>query len=197
MRLLAFVPLVLLCGGCALAPGQRVDERELLNQPRTEAGTVPKGLTLIPITPELLIRQAKAQQQRPPPMTDPLASEAKNYEYRIAPYDVLSVIVWDHPELTIPAGEFRSAEAVGHPVTPAGKMFYPHVGDIHVAGRTLSEVRAMLTERLAQVVEKPQLDVKVAAFRGYRVHVTGEVVAPSAVAISDVPLRALDAIALA
>ena len=110
---------------------------------------------------------------------------------------MLSVTVWDHPELTIPAGEFRSPESTGHPVTSDGKMFYPHVGTIAVGGKTLPEVREELTQRLTRVIQNPQLDVRVASFRGKKVQVTGEVMGPAALPINDVPMRALDAITFA
>ena len=110
---------------------------------------------------------------------------------------MLSVIVWDHPELTIPAGEFRAAETFGNAVQADGTMFYPHVGVIQVAGKTLPEVRVLIAERLRRVIENPQLDVRIAAFRGQRMEITGEVVQPSTLPITDVPLRVQDAIAAA
>jgi polysaccharide biosynthesis/export protein len=190
------VVLVMMAAGCAVVPGQRVNESDLLDKPRAGGRPAP-DLAIIDITPELLVRQAEERSRRPAPREDPLAEQANAYDYRIAPHDVLTVIVWNHPELTIPAGEFRAAEAVGNPVTAAGNLFYPHVGVVHVAGKTLSEVRELLTERLSAVLQRPQLDVKVAAFRGYRVQVTGELVAPGTMPITDVPARALDAVAFA
>jgi polysaccharide export outer membrane protein len=76
-------------------------------------------------------------------------------------------------------------------------MYYPHVGNIPVAGKTLREIRELLTQRLASVIEKPQLDVRVVGFRGQKVQVTGEVVAPGTLPVTDVPLRVQDAIAQA
>jgi polysaccharide export outer membrane protein len=105
--------------------------------------------------------------------------------------------VWDHPELTIPAGEFRTPESTGNPVGADGMMFYPHAGVLKVAGRTVAEVRDLLTERLTRVIQRPQLDVRVVQFRGKKVQVTGEVLAPGTVPITDVPLRVQDAIAQA
>jgi polysaccharide export outer membrane protein len=110
---------------------------------------------------------------------------------------VLQVTVWDHPELTAPSGQFRSPEENGNPVDADGTMYYPHVGRIPVAGMTVNQVRALLTERLARVVKEPQLDVRIAAFRGKRVQVTGEVTAPTTVPITNVPLRVQDALAAA
>jgi polysaccharide export outer membrane protein len=191
-----FVPLLLaaLLPGCAtLAPGLHMKESAL-----EDRGTREHPVRVVPVTPAVLAEQAKARaraaEERP---RDPLAAEAAKWEYRVAPFDVLSVIVWDHPELTIPAGEYRSADAVGNVVQADGTVFYPHVGVVPVAGKTLPEIRQALTERLRKVVQGPQLDVRVAAFRGQRIHVAGEVVAPGAYPISDVPLRVADAISVA
>jgi polysaccharide export outer membrane protein len=61
----------------------------------------------------------------------------------------------------------------------------------------VAELRQVLTERLARVLKDPQLDVRVVAFRGRKIRVTGEVVAPTTVPITDVPQRVQDAVALA
>lgn len=131
------------------------------------------------------------------PLPDPLAREARSYLYRVAPFDVLSITVWDHPELTIPAGEFRTPESTGNVVTADGTIFYPHVGTVEVAGRTVSEIRKLLTQKLAVYVQNPQLDVRIAAFRGKKVQVAGEVVAPATLPITDVPMHVQDAITMA
>jgi polysaccharide export outer membrane protein len=151
---------------------------------------------VIDVTPPVVARlQDEVRQGASAPRPDPLAAEAAVYEYRIAPFDILGVTVWDHPELTIPAGEFRTPESTGNPVRADGTMFYPHVGVIPVAGKTVAEVRQVITERLARVVQRPQLDVRVVQFRGKKVQVTGEVLAPSTVPVTDVPLRVQDALA--
>ncbi len=186
------VILAVLATGCAaVAPGMNASDVAI------EARGAPGAeIRVEPITPRLLVAQAEERARRAAARAaDPLTGQPHDYEYRVAPFDVLSVIVWDHPELTIPAGEFRAAEAAGNTVQADGTMFYPHVGVLPVAGKTLPEVRALLTERLKKVLENPQLDVRVAAFRGKRVQVTGEVVQPSTLPVTDVPLRVQDAIA--
>jgi polysaccharide export outer membrane protein len=182
-----------LSGCAAIAPGLHMSEAGVERR-----GSDQRPVRIVPVTPALLAAQAtKRAQAAAGRAKDPLGASAARWEYRVAPYDVLSVIVWDHPELTIPAGEFRAAEASGNVVQADGTVFYPHVGVVPVAGKTLPEIRTALTERLRKVVQGPQLDVRVAAFRGQRFHVAGEVVAPGAYPISDVPLRVADAIALA
>ncbi len=186
--------LVLATSGCAwISPGVHVSEGAISSRSTAET-----KIEIQPVTPKLLVAQAEDRARRAAERPrDPLAAEAQRYEYRIAPLDVLSVTVWDHPELTIPAGEFRAADVAGNPVLADGTVFYPHVGVVPVAGKTVAEVRALLTERLKKYVQGPQLDVRVVAFRGKRVAVTGDVVQPASVPITDVPLRVQDAIAAA
>jgi polysaccharide export outer membrane protein len=185
--------LAVLSGCATFAPGLHLRESTVEGR-----GTEQNPIRIIPVTPAVIAEQEKARGRaagaRP---RDPLAAEAERWQYKVAPFDVLSVIVWDHPELTIPAGEFRAAEASGNVVQADGTVFYPHVGVVKVSGLTLPEVRSLLTEKLRKVVQGPQLDVRIAAFRGQRVHVSGEVVQPGTYFITDVPPRLADAVAQA
>jgi polysaccharide biosynthesis/export protein len=184
----------ILLSGCFIAPAMKMDEAAALERGRER--TRDEEYQVQDVTPQLVARLA-LEALPPPRLTDPLAAEFTYYEYRIAPFDVLMVTVWDHPELTTPTGQFRSPEENGVRVGGDGTMFYPHVGVIQVAGRTPSEVRKLLAERLSRVIANPQLDVRVVAFRGKRIQVTGEVVQPMTVPITDVPLRVQDALAMA
>jgi polysaccharide biosynthesis/export protein len=181
--------------GCVLAPGMRMDEEAAVRRGR-EASKNPE-FNVERVTQATVTRLVQERTQRRTSLKDPLADEVAHYHYRIAPYDVLQVTVWDHPELTAPTGQFRSPEENGNQVHADGTIFYPYVGEVQVAGKTVEEVRQLLTERMARAITKPQIDVRVAGFRGKKVQVTGEVVAPSTVPISDVPLRVQDALALA
>jgi len=117
------------------------------------------------------------------------------YTYRVGPQDILSITVWDHPELTIPAGEFRSPTAAGHKVGSDGRFFFPYAGKIQAAGRTTSQIRRELEQKLAKFITKPQVGVSIAAYRSQQAYISGSVLKPGVYSINDVPLTIRDIIA--
>lgn len=110
------------------------------------------------------------------------------YSYRIGRQDILSITVWDHPELTIPAGEFRSAKAAGHKVGSDGRFFFPYAGKVLAAGRTTEQVRGELERKLAKFITKPQVGVAIAAYRSQQASISGHVIKPGVFALDDIPL---------
>ncbi|MEI6801303.1 MAG: polysaccharide biosynthesis/export family protein, partial [Pseudomonadota bacterium] len=77
------------------------------------------GVTIIRINQDNIGTFAKAHGG---PEATQLAS-AKSGEYTVGPGDVLSIYVFDHPELTVPSSE----QGAGYVVKADGSLAYPFV----------------------------------------------------------------------
>jgi polysaccharide export outer membrane protein len=162
----------------------------------TEPAEVPGGqvVRLQPLTIDLLNELDARHESEAQKVAKEFA--ARPQSYIIGKGDVLQIIVWDHPELTIPAGQFRDAETSGQQVGEDGYLYYPYVGMVRAAGMNIPALRDVLTERLSKYIQDPQLDVRVVGYRSQRVYVVGEVNKPGVIPLNDVPMTIADAISL-
>lgn len=152
--------------GCIFAPGQHLDTSDI-----TRKGTRDSSLVeLVPITPKLLAIQESARQAEHLPA---VLTSYRPEPYRVGVGDVLNITVWDHPELTAPAGPQQTPEANGRLVRPDGMLFYPYIGEVHAEGKTLEILRDTIAERLTRYIDSPQVDVAVIRFGGRKVTMTG------------------------
>lgn len=187
-RLAALALSVALLGGCAFAPGSYI----ATNNSSAEATDIP--VQFHTINPAIINQLASQQQQLQNLLNNPTEQLLANYDYRVGRGDILNITVWEHPELTIPAGSMRSAQEAGNWVHSDGTIFYPYIGKVKVEGLRLAEIRELIAERLAKFIEKPQVDVTVAAFRSQKVYVTGEIAKPGTLPVTNVPLTLIEAI---
>ncbi len=119
------------------------------------------------------------------------------WDYKVGVGDILNVIVFDHPELTMPAGTQLSAEETGFRVQSDGTFFYPFIGQVQARGKAPETIRADVTERLSEFIPDPQLEVRVAAFNSQSVVVSGEVKAPKRLVLTTVPVTLVEAVTAA
>ena len=114
-------------------------------------------------------------------------------EYRIGPLDQVQVVVWEHPELTSPMGQYQPA---GQKVTTEGTLIYPYAGELKVAGLTAQELRKEITKRLSdKILNDPQVDVRVTGYHSRKAFVTGAVNRPGYVKFDENPMTLPDVIA--
>lgn len=143
--------------------------------------------TLIPITPSLIADL-----------------RVSTHFYRVAPADVLHINVWEHPEfltesLSMAANGPGAQGAAGQPgylVNANGAIYFPLVGYVPVANKTVDQIRVSITQKLRKYVPNPQVNVRVADFRGQKIYVLGEVMKTGFLPITDQTLTIADALAL-
>lgn len=93
---------------------------------------------------------------------------AQASDYRVGATDVLKITVWGHDDLT------RAAV-----VSADGRIPFPLIGDVLVAGLTPTQVESRLRELLEKdYLVNPQVSVAVQEYRSQRVFVLGEAEKP-------------------
>jgi polysaccharide export outer membrane protein len=148
------------------------------------------GMRMVEITPEFVASGDNVSAMQPLPAE---LTEYRPQSYEIQAGDTLLVTVWDHPELTAPAGTQQSAASNGRLVYPDGTMFYPYVGTLKVQGMTIEELRRTLTSRLSKYLRDPQVDVGVTG-NGGQVVLEGAFTNTAPQGVSTVPLTVSKAV---
>jgi|SRR5687768_778767 polysaccharide biosynthesis/export protein len=106
-------------------------------------------------------------------------------DYRIGIEDVLDIAVWNVAEMQKTV-----------PVRPDGKISLPLVNDVTAAGLTPMELRNLLTKKIGDYVQNPDVSVVVREIHSLRVSVIGQVRTPGRYDLRG-PSTVLDALALA
>ncbi|MGJ0483578.1 MAG: polysaccharide biosynthesis/export family protein [Methylomicrobium sp.] len=189
----------LLLSACSLTPGMDMETNSPLSHievPTMKDGKLVKEKAkIIPITADLIIERQNSKQQgiNNLPMDNGGATSA----YKIGPHDRLQITVWDHPELNDPGSEKIDPTLAGKTVQDDGTLYYPYVGNIPVAGKTVAEVRESLAEGLSKYFKKVKLDVRVLSFQSHRAAVVGQVKTPGVQSMNETPLTIAEAISRA
>lgn len=175
--------------GCSVPT--RTDFPVELDKMRDAALASDQKVTAILLTPGNIDRFSA-----PPSRTRPGTSLPGRADtaYRVGQGDVLDIVVWDHPELTSPAGINRSPEEGGLRVQTDGRFFYPYIGHVEASGRTPEQIRADMVTQLGRFIPDPQIVVRVVRYASQAVSVTGEVGSASRQFLTEEPLTLLDAI---
>lgn len=184
---------------CAMAPGMYMGgpgsaQHELENDEKLKDGEAPAG-ALITIDAELIKQQS---------LNQPVDSNVNHLfgnptAYTVGPGDVLNIIVWDHPELSLSGATAATSSAGGNVgngyyVSTDGRIQFPFAGTVKVSGLTELQIRDKLTKSLATYITSPQVTVQVQSYRNSRIYLDGEISTPGLQNLNDIPMTLPEAI---
>jgi len=118
-----------------------------------------------------MICLAACSSPRYPPA--PAQAASVDYRYLIGPLDVINIIVWRNPELSMSVA-----------VRPDGKISTPLVEDMPAVGRNPSDLARDLEKTLSKTLRDPVVTVVVSGFQGVsseQIRVIGEATKPQAI----------------
>lgn len=105
----------------------------------------------------------------------PATADGERRDYHIGPLDVLSITVFQEPDLS-----FKETQ-----VDASGSLLFPLIGDVRAAGKTANELSREIAAGLSQkYLVNPQVSVVVASSVSQRVTVEGSVAEPGVYEIS-------------
>lgn len=200
-RAIAAIALVSSLGACALSPGMTFNSKHLVDPLDPNSVAEIKEITPSLVLADHRARQALLDNDGVSRLVD------KTEPYRIGPGDILSIVVWDHPELVLPTQTYAIGTGVtelafgdtasgipGYTVSFSGYIQFPYTGLLKVAGLTELQARNLIVNSSGKYIQDPQITVRVLGYRSKRVYVEGEVKTPGTVAINDIPMTLLEAI---
>ncbi|WP_245746676.1 polysaccharide biosynthesis/export family protein [Paraburkholderia lycopersici] len=164
-------------------------------------GDQPPAGALVEINNELVAKETAGKTTTIPTDVETLFGTPK--PYTLGPGDVLSIVVWDHPEMNLPTSSTSSAGQAdqsasqvqsGYTVDSTGAIQVAYVGPIHVAGLTEMEARNLVASKLAYYLNKPQVTLRIESYRSRRVYVDGEVRTPGLMVLNDMTMSLPEAI---
>ena len=89
-------------------------------------------------------------------------------DYIIGPEDVLEISVWRNADLSKQVS-----------VRPDGKISLPLVGDVIAVGKTATQLADIISQKLKEYKENPQVSIVVREVNSYSIYVLGEVTRPA------------------
>lgn len=116
---------------------------------------------------------ARLDAQSPPP------------SYQVGPNDILHIYVWKEADMT------RDVTVMSD-----GRITFPLIGQVMVQGKTLEELKAILTDKLKQYITSPEITVILVESRSRTIYLIGKVSKPGPYALGS-EMTVLQALAAA
>jgi polysaccharide export outer membrane protein len=108
-----------------------------------------------------------------PVLADSNEPATASFDYKINPGDIISISVWRESDL--------QREVL---IRPDGKFSFPLAGDINAKGKSVEQVRELLTKKLSRYIPDLVVSVSVLAINGNKVYVIGQVNRPGDISVN-------------
>ncbi len=108
-----------------------------------------------------------------PALADNDEPATATFDYKINPGDIISISVWREIDL--------QREVL---IRPDGKFSFPLAGDINAKGKSVEQVRELLTKKLSRFIPDLVVSVSVLAVNGNKVYVIGQVNRPGDISVN-------------
>ncbi len=178
-------------GACSSLPGSAPLEREILDA--AEGSEI--DFAVYPVTRSFLPFVAEWPVVGEPVLAWGVADGGARTQV-IASGDQIEVTIWDSTEASLLSAEGeRSVRIEALTVQPDGTIFLPYVGDAEVLGMTPQVARAVLQDRITEVVPSAQVQVQITSGRANSVDIVGGVAAPGSYPLPDRSYSVLNLIA--
>ena len=148
----------------ACSPGMQMSEKTLYSSVFNLQDNYSNSVLITPV----LVAQMNAAQT--------------NTDYKIGEKDILRIRIWEGDDLN--TGTLTD----GLEVQSNGSIFYSYLGNVQVSGKSIEQIRVILTKKFSEYITFPTVSVEVSEYRSKRIYIMGEVKRPGSYPITDTPI---------
>ena len=184
--------LILNLTGCAISSGLQTYDIPTQGDYTTEQGV---NLSVVQLTQENIVTVGTSL-----PQIDSKLSELftiRHQEYRLNPYDVISIQLWAYPQITPPQLESVNPASSGYTIDNNGNIYLPLIGKVHATGKTVAELTSILRSQFAHYLKIPDVIVRILSYEGQHYSVNGQVMRSGQYTLSNQPISLYTAIGVA
>lgn len=181
---------------CAATPGLQTFDLPVVGTYRTDLGAV---VNVVPIT------QHNIHQLRQPIRSTAsydhithvsrLFKNQTTIEYRLKPYDTLSISMWAYPEITPPNTTNNTNN--GYQIDHQGFIQLPLVGRYRASGKTVAQITQELRQLFSRYLKQPDVIVRTLSYQSEAFSVQGNVTRGGQFYLNNQPVSVYQALGLA
>ena len=180
-----FLAITFLFSGCATTSGLQTYDLPEQGAYTTEQGS---SLSVVQLNQQNVNASAFDHAQNSHSSAISHLFNANQRAYTLSTGDVLSIQLWAYPEITPPIQDISNVRASGYPIDSSGNVHLPLIGQVRIAGKTLSETNRFLRTQFARYLKHPDVVVRVLSYEGRRYFVNGQVMKSGQYTLNDQPI---------